>query len=115
MTTNELKMEIHNESLHKNEAMFACHICDYKSFSRNDIVNHNSQMHITEEKKVYKISCKKKSHEECDCNGNCDNSIEKAGEPITKNNAIQNKCDECDYTAEKAATIISHVKAVHSK
>ena len=44
MTTNELRMEIHNESLHKNEAMFACHICDYKSFSRNDIVNHNSQM-----------------------------------------------------------------------
>ena len=75
MTTNELKMEIHNESLHKNEAMCACHICDYKSFSRNDIVNHNSQMHITEEKKTYTISCKKESHEECDCNENCDNSI----------------------------------------
>ena len=73
----------------------------------------NTEMHSTEEQKILAISCKQckksESHEQCNAIENEDNSNELA------NSTILNKCDQCDYSAEKSSTINIHVKIVHSK
>ena len=95
----------HMRSVHEKELKYACNVCNYKSYHKNDVARHQPRQHGIKDSsiRILKLDCNK-----------CINGEIHEHEVIKGKHKKIKKCERCEFETYKRKYLIKHEQFSHN-